>query len=175
MSSLVDEPKFTFVSQALDKDALAVVNFRGTEGLSRCYQFEINLVSSNKKINLKDVLQHPATLTIKGEKGDLPIHGILSQFEIHQEYRDFVFYRAVLAPKLWWLTLARQNQVFLNKTVPEIIEAVLKGVGLTSNDYEMKLSGSYSAREYVCQYRAAHFDFISYWMEREGLYFYFGP
>jgi len=170
----IDETKrFTFVSKGLPEDTFAVVEFKGTEGISRLYEFDITLASDDPEIDLKGALQNPATLTIKSEDQDFPIQGILGQFEQLHEVKGHYFYRALLVPRLWQADLYRENQLFLDKTVPDIIEEILKQAGLTTQDYELKLTKNYPKWEYICQYRETDFDFISRWMEREGIYFYF--
>jgi type VI secretion system VgrG family protein len=170
----IDETKrFTFVSQGLPEDTFSVVEFKGTEGISRLYEFDITLASDDPEIDLKGVLQNSATLTTKGSDQDLPIHGILGQFEQLHEVKGHYFYRALLVPRLWQADLYRENQLFLDKTVPNIIEEILKQAGLTTQDYELKLTNKYPQWEYICQYRETDFDFISRWMEREGIYFFF--
>ncbi|MFW5837177.1 MAG: type VI secretion system Vgr family protein, partial [Desulfovibrionaceae bacterium] len=82
-------------------------------------------------------------------------------------------YRAELVPKLWRLTKTRHNQIFLDESIKDFLPKVLKDGGLSESDFELKLAGSYPAREYVCQYNRSHFEFASYWMERDGLYYYF--
>ena len=52
-------------------------------------------------------------------------------------------------------------------------KAILDDGGLASSDYDLKLSQTYKPEEHVCQYQESHFDFISRWMEREGMYYYF--
>jgi type VI secretion system secreted protein VgrG len=79
--AFLQEKKFEFRSQALPEDTFGVVRFRGTEGLSRCYEFEIDLVSDNPEIDMTAVLENQATFTILREDGDIPFHGILAQFE----------------------------------------------------------------------------------------------
>jgi len=173
MPTLLKQKKFEFISQALPKDAFGVLNFKGSEGFSTCYQFEIMLVATDPEIDLTAVLQQPATFTILRNDGDIPFHGILSQFQQLHAVDKFVFYQAILVPKLWWLSLTHHNQIFLDKTVPQILEAVLKDGGLTSLDFELKLQNSYPSWEFICQYRESHLDFVSRWMEREGMYYYF--
>ncbi|MBN2688918.1 MAG: type VI secretion system tip protein VgrG [Deltaproteobacteria bacterium] len=169
------EKKFDFVSHAagLDADTFGVVRFKGTEGFSLCYEFEIDLVSLNAEIDLTAVLKNPATFTILRDTGDIPFHGILARFDQLHEMDGFVFYRALLVPKLWWLSLTHHNQVLLNRTVPRVIEEVLKDGGLTTLDFELKLEKEYTEWEYICQYGESHLNFVSRWMEREGLYYYF--
>mgnify|MGYP001052828048 CR=1 FL=1 len=127
--AFLTQNKFDFVSRGLDPDTFAVVRFRGAEGFSKCYEFEVDLVSTEAEIDLNQVLKNPATFTILREEGDIPFHGILAEFEQLHQVDDYVFYRAVLVPRLWWLSLTHHNQVFLDKTVPDILQEVLKDGG----------------------------------------------
>jgi type VI secretion system secreted protein VgrG len=165
--------EFTFVSDALPEDTFTVVDFTGREALSKLYEFEITLASEDSDIDLKTVLQNAARLTILRRYGEFPIHGMLARFEQLHEANRRVFYRAVLVPKLWRAGLYHESRVFLNKKVPEIIEDVLKQTGLTGQDYQPKLTRSYASWEYICQYQETNLDFLSRWMEREGIYYFF--
>lgn len=172
--ALLTETKFSFESSSLAADTFAVVNFKGFESLSKPYEFDIMLISEDPEIDLADMLQKPAWLRIHREEGDyIQYSGILAQFEQLQEFKGYVFYRARLVPKLWWLTLTRHNQVFLNKSVPDLIDLILKDGGLTTLDFELRTQSEYPELDYVCQYRESHLNFISRWMEREGIYYFF--
>ncbi|MEE4315177.1 MAG: type VI secretion system tip protein TssI/VgrG, partial [Desulfofustis sp.] len=166
--------RFSFVSQALAEDTFTVAELKGTEGISMLYDFEIMLYAEDPEIDLKAVLQSPATLSIIPESGDeRKIHGIPAVFEQLQEYDDYIFYRLRLVPRLWMADQYHENMLFLDKSVPDIIEEILTQVGLTSDDYELRLTSSYQPWEYICQYNETDFDFISRWMEREGIYYFF--
>jgi type VI secretion system secreted protein VgrG len=169
---LLNEQKFSLVSKAFDEDTFTVVRFTGEEGLSRPYRFDIDLVSE-ADVDFDQMLEQPATLTIQRSEGSIPFHGILAEFEMLHAYGQYVFYRAVLVPRLWWLSLTSHNRIFLDKTLPEILDEVLQDGGLTSADFEIKLKGEYPAKEYVCQYGESHFNFVSRWMERDGIHYYF--
>jgi len=165
---------YSFRSEAAAPDAFEVVRFKGVEGLSRPYEFDITLMSSKKDLDPTNLVQNPAVFSMKLDKGDLPFHGIPALFEMQNAFQGQTFYRAVLVPKLWWLTLTRHNQIFLNKDIQGFLTDALKDGGLKEGeDFEFRLSKSYAQREYVCQYRESHFNFISRWMERDGLYYYF--
>jgi type VI secretion system secreted protein VgrG len=131
------------------------------------------LIAEDLEIDLERVLRNPVRFLIHREGGDVAYHGILLHFEQLHEVGGFGFYRAYLVPRLWWLTLMHHNQVFLGRSIPEVVEEVLKDGGLTSADYEFRLKDSYRPLEYVCQYGESHLDFISRWCEREGIYYYF--
>ncbi|MFH1983885.1 MAG: type VI secretion system tip protein TssI/VgrG [Pseudomonadota bacterium] len=168
------ERKFSFTSNALPKDTFAVVNFNGEEGLSRTYRFDIGLVTDNAEIDLDAIMESPVKFTIHRDEGnDVSFSGILATFEQQHAVDDFVFYQATLVPRLWWLSLAYHNQVFLDKSVKEMVEAVLMDGGLTALDFEFRLQGTYEPQLYVCQYGESHLNFIDRWLAREGIYYYF--
>ncbi|MEE4355422.1 MAG: contractile injection system protein, VgrG/Pvc8 family, partial [Desulfococcaceae bacterium] len=173
MSSLLTRKKYDFVSHALPADTFAVVSFKGREGFSACYAFEITLAATDPEIDLGSVLQNSAVFTILRDEGDIPFHGILSQFDQLHAFNEYVFYRAVLVPRFRWLSLTHHNQIFLDKNVPQILEEVLKDGGLTEDDFELRLQNSYMPWEFVCQYGESHLHFVSRWMEREGMYYFF--
>jgi len=171
--TILSNRKYSFVSGALPEDTFSVVRFEGSEGLSRCYEFNLLLAAEIPDLDLEMVLEKTAAFTIHREDGDLAFSGILLMFEQHQEYDRYVFYRAVLVPRLFWLSQTCHNQVFLNMTLPDILKAVLQDGGLAENDFRLELHNEYPTREYVCQYRESHLAFISRWMERDGIYYYF--
>lgn len=174
--AILTDKKYSFVTNApgLGEDTFAVVRFTGYEGISRPYEFDITLVSENGEVDLGVVLANPARMVIHREDGrDVTYHGILREFEQQHEFQGYVFYRAVLAPRLWWLTLTHHNQVCLGETIPEVVENTLKDGGLASFDFDFRLQAAYSKLDYVCQYGESHFDFVSRWLEREGIYYFF--
>ncbi len=171
---MAEEKLFSFNTPEFTNYNLEVIAFKGYQEIGELYRYEIDLVSKEQDIDFEKILQSEVSLQLHNkDKDDIYIHGVLEQFEAHQKIDDFIHYKAYLVPKLWWLTLAQHQQIFLDKKVPEILENVLKDARFTSNDYEFRLQGSYEKREYVCQYKESRYDFIKRWMYRDGIYFYF--
>jgi len=112
-----DQKNFNFVSEAYDEDTFSVVRFKGTESISRLYEFDITLTANVPDIDARSVLQNPATFTIVTPDTELPIYGIMSRFEQLQEVDENVFYRGVLVPRFWQSTLSHDNELFLEKNV----------------------------------------------------------
>jgi type VI secretion system secreted protein VgrG len=166
---------FEFIIQGFDKDTFHVVRFTGTEGLSKLYQFDLTLLSEKTSIDFGKALSGTASFTIKRrEGGDLTWHGIVRDFQQMQRSGNHVFYKAILAPKAWGLTLSHHNQIFLNKDMPQFIQDCLIDGGLSQGlDFDVSTLGPYPQREYICQYNETHFNFVSRWMERNGFYFFF--
>ena len=167
------QKNFTFVSDAYPEDTFSVVRFRGTEGISKLYEFDITLTSDDPDIDSRSVIQNPATFTIVTPDAELPISGIMARFEHLQEVDDNIFYRGVLVPRFWQSTLSHDNELFLEKNVEGIIEEILAQTGLTSSDFDIRLTADYPTWEYICQYHESDFNFVSRRMEREGIYYYF--
>jgi len=166
--------KFSFTSTSQPEDTFTVAEFEGSEAISRLYEFDITLYADDPDIDLKEVLKNPVKLTVEQDGENLRVfHGILSRFEQLHEYSGHVYFRAILVPRLWIADQYLENQLFLDKSVPDIVEEILKQAGLTANDYKLKLKGKYPNWEYICQYNETDFNFISRWMEHEGIYYYF--
>ena len=168
------ETWFSFQSSILNEDTFGVLQFHGREALSESYEFNIQLATENKNIDLDDVIETPAVFKILHHTGEEAVfHGILMEMEEYQATNTYVFYNALLVPRFRWMRLTRHNQVFLNRSSTEMIEDVLRDGGLNNLDYELRLEQSYPSKEFACQYGESHEQFVSRWMERDGLYYFF--
>jgi type VI secretion system VgrG family protein len=178
---------FSFVTQAegLTPETFKVSGFDGTEEISRPYRFDIDLVANDPEIDLDKLLYAAACLTI--EKGDQvrKIHGLVFECRQADELPDRRYrYQVVLMPRIFLLSLSRQNQIYQNMTVPQIVAQEIKGdrakdttqhakVGLFGDDFEQRLTRTYGAREYKVQYNESDFDFVARLMEHEGIFYFF--
>jgi type VI secretion system VgrG family protein len=172
-ATLDSQHRIGFESKAYGPDTFGVIEFNGEEGLSQLYRFEIQLVSESADIDLEKMLANDVTLKLVNSGVETRYHGMLAEFEqLHQKGGD-TFYRAVLVPRLWQLSLYRVCEVYVEKALPDVIKAVLEEAGLTSLDYEIALTGEYTPWSHLCEYQETHFDFLSRLMERDGVYYYF--
>lgn len=167
------DPLFAFVSDAFSKDALHVVRWEGVEGLSRLFEFSVTLVSEQAELDAAKALEHPAHLLLQDGAGVTPFHGVLKSFSVLEQVNEFTFYRAVLVPRFWRLALNRDCQIFLDKTVEECLREVLRQGGLAGADVSFKFAGSYLLWPFICQYNESHYDFLSRWFSRDGIYYFF--
>lgn len=168
---------FSIESSVLPDDT-RVVGFRGTEGLSRPYLFEIwlSIPSDAADFDMADAIGARTTLMV--DRGDAihpphAVHGILWTLELLLESHGRALFRAELVPQLQQLTQTLHSRLFTKKALPDILKDTLEDGGLTSDDYELRLNETYEPEEHVCQYRESHFDFVSRWMEHEGIYYFF--
>ncbi len=172
--SFQGEKRYTFVSSAKAADTFAVVRFSGHEAISQPYRFEIELATDDAEIDLHTMLQAPARFVIhRKDAADRVFNGVPAEFVQMQEAGAYVIYKAVLVPRLWNAGLYHENQLFLEKSVQDIIKEVLEQTRLTGEDYTFRLTNAYQPWEYLCQWRETDLNFIHRWMEREGIYYYF--
>lgn len=76
-------------------------------------------------------------------------------------------------PRLWRLEARSNCRRYLEQTVPEVVQAVLKDAGIPSDDCIFRLSETYPKRDVIVQYRESDLAFISRLLAEEGIYF--GP
>ena len=170
------EIEYKFISDAVEDDYFTVVSFEGVEGLSRLYEYTIELKASIDRqpaeTFLDDMLDGEPCFIMTYKDVEYPVYGMLAEFNEKQTAAGYTYYTAVLVPRLWGLNLNRDSRVYLDMTVWDIVENTL-------NDYQLDYqAGSVDTavlleKEYRCQFNETDFDYISRLLENEGIYYYF--
>lgn len=170
---MADIPKtsFDFTVQGKPASLFSVVEFEGKAQISAPYRFSLTLATQAKQLDPKDVVRKDAMLTIKCPQGKTSYGGVVWSLHFLHSRNDIFFYKATLVPHLQLLSLTQHNQVFLNQTIPQIVEQVIKDSAIT--DYELKLTATYPQMEYICQYNESNLQFVSRLMEQNGIYYFF--
>ena len=160
------------VTTPLGDDVLLFHSMGASEELGRLFQFDLNLLSEDPEIKLKDILGQSVTVRSQRPDGESRyFNGIVSQFSQAGTHGNLFVYRATVRPWFWLLTRTADCRIFQNKKVPDIIKEVFRDQGFS--DFEDALSGTYREWENCVQYRETDFNFISRLMEQEGFYYYF--
>ena len=173
---------FTFTSSYYDTqsiDKFGVVLFNGKETISSTFEFDILLISDDTPILIDEVLKNKACFTIKGEERLNVYHGIISKFQQLHEFNGYIFYQVKFVPSMWILNLTFHNQVFIDKSLTQMIQGILSDCNISSTYYGTTLADlnkeKYLSDEnpYVCQYGETHFNFLSRWLEKNGIFYFF--
>jgi type VI secretion system secreted protein VgrG len=160
------------VDTPLGKDQLILTRLHGEERISALYHFRLEMQGEDSQVDFAALVGQGATVTVELADGSQRyLHGLVARFE--QGGRDALFttYYADLRPALWLLTLSADCRIFQNKTIPEIVKAVLQEHGVT--EIKDALTGTYQPREYCVQYNETHFEFVSRLLEEEGIFYFF--
>lgn len=175
-------PKYTQAGRALalgtplGPDALLLEKVSGVEAISELYRFALDLLAEpDTDVSFERVLGRAARVDFRvGGETARAVHGVVSRLSQGAEVRGpggdvtFVRYRAVLVPRVWFLTRRAQSRVFQQVSVPDILAAVFDGF-----DRRAHLVGTYEKRDYCVQYRETDFAFASRLMEEEGIFYHF--
>jgi type VI secretion system secreted protein VgrG len=150
---------------------LHLLSMQLVEGLEEPYRVELSLRSQNA-LAAAQVLGLPVCVNVNlGEAPARHVHGLVSELAFLGRDAADHFYRVVARPWLWFLSRASNCRIFQELTVPDILKAVFREHGIS--DFEESLSQSYTAREFVVQYRESDLNFVSRLMQDVGIYYYF--
>lgn len=156
---------------SLPENTFDVVEFSLEEALSELFTLSLTLSSTNADIDLSDQLLQKVTFTVysNGQKRRT-VNGIVASLKRGDSGFKRTFYTLVCKPELWQLTLTMDSRIYHFKTVPVIIDEILKDFGIASDNH---LMDSHSEREYTVCKRESYYDFIKRLMAEEGISFWF--
>ncbi len=150
-----------------------VESFQVTEELSKPFRVSLSLLSLDADITFDALIRQPAHLTLFGQGVGVARHfsGVVNEVRYLGTGRRFSRYQIVLVPQLWFLTQRQDCRIFQQKSAPDIISEVLDEAAVT--DYRLELSGTYSPKEYVLQYRETDSQFVQRMLAEHGMWYYF--
>jgi type VI secretion system secreted protein VgrG len=158
----------------LGKDVLLLQEFRGYEGISRLFSYELDLLAyENPDISFSSIVGQKVDIALQLPGGtQRHLNGYVSRFT-QGETDDIPLtrYHAQVVPWLWFLTRQADCRIFQNMTAPDILSAVFNLFGFS--DFRLSLNGTYPTLEYCVQYRETSFNFVSRIMEQFGIFYYF--
>jgi type VI secretion system secreted protein VgrG len=174
--SLSQDNRLLQITTPLAKDFLLLDRFRGQEGLSELFRYELDLIHEETDVghqptivDIRQVLGRPVNFALLLPDGNSRFFsGIVNQFFQGNRDERFTYYRAIVVPQVWLLTQSAQSRIFQQLNVPDILAKVFHGLDVT-----FEIQGTFYPREYCVQYRETDFNFASRLMEEEGIYYYF--
>lgn len=173
-----DQKRFELIIESKRNESLYVTEVKGHEGISEPYWFKVTFASSNTDLQADDCLLQPVMLKIHTSDGESSVRysGLIFEFSMLKRVNDFVIYELEFRPRLWKLSFNRITDVYCEeKTIPQLVAQKLDASGLTAKDYEQRLKdqSAYRKRSFVCQFYETDLDFISRYMEAEGIFYFF--
>ena len=148
----------------------------GMEVVSRSFELTVTLLSTDARLDRRAMLGQPITLTIPTTAlaaAPRYLNGKITSVKVHSADLNgtrYAVYTLVMESDLWPLKRDRNQRIFQNQRLPDIIKTVLGEYGVNVED---RLAGDYRTWEYCVQYQESSYDFISRLMELEGIYFFF--
>ncbi|EMZ6802750.1 type VI secretion system Vgr family protein [Escherichia coli] len=164
------------------KSPVDVLTFTGHEQLSSPFRYDIQFTSTDKAIAPESVLMQDGAFSltappVQGMPVQAPLrtlHGVITGFKHLSSSQDEARYEVRLEPRMALLTRSRQNAIYQNLTVPQIVEKILRERHqMRGQDFVFNLKSEYPAREQVMQYGEDDLTFISRLLSEVGIWFRF--
>jgi len=163
--------RFTF-QPLVGRSEFEVVSFELDEAISMPFQLKLELVSFEDDVDFGQLLDKPVLFTIwRGERPLRYVHGLVSTFSQGETGFHRTRYRALVEPVLARAGLRSNWRIFQQKTVPQILEIMLKRQGITG--YELRSIDKHEVREFCVQAGETDLDFIARLAAEEGFVYRF--
>ncbi|OCT21281.1 type VI secretion system Vgr family protein [Pseudomonas putida] len=154
------------------KAEFEVVSFTLKEGISQPFTLELQLVSYENDIDFGQLLDKPVLFTLwNGERPVRYVHGLVSRFSQAESGFYRTYYHALVEPQLARADLRSNWRIFQQKTVPQILELMLKRQGIAQ--YELRASMDHQVREFCVQAGETDLAFIARLAAEEGFVYRF--
>lgn len=159
-----------------------VLTFTGREQLSAPFRYDIEFTSTDKAIAPESVLMQDGAFSlsappVQGMPVMTPLrtlYGVITGFKHLFSSQDEARYEVRLEPRMALLARSRQNAIYQNQTVPQIVEKILRERHqMRGQDFVFNLKSEYPAREQVMQYGEDDLTFISRLLSEVGIWFRF--
>ncbi|WP_131027635.1 type VI secretion system Vgr family protein [Klebsiella variicola] len=156
---------------------LDVLNFRSVESLSQPWRYDVAVTCSSADIACDALLLKPTSFTFLTPRFDgtpaLPVRtvfGVVESFRRISTSNDDTRYALTIVPRIALLDYTKGSEIYLNQSVTEVVEKVLRKHGLEGPDFEFRLSREYPSRELITQWRETDLEFIQRLLAEVGIY-----
>ena len=189
--SLSDSPLCTFSSLApsLLLEKFWVQQWQGEDKLSKPYRFTLRLATKNSLLNDESLLGERGVLTFFEElAAPHTYHGVVTEVAYLDSDAIYHYYQVILEPRVTKLRHFYFSEIWLDKSLPELIRDVLlladlkvEGPGLSgapvdAYDFDIRIplkDIALTQAPFTCQFEESSFAFLSRLLEYFGIYYFF--
>src|SRR5215208_1706780 len=172
----MDRPRLLRISSPLGEGALIATGLNVTEQIGLPYTIEVEVLGRDPNLSPSDLLTKEIKVSVVQEAGAQVVeriyHGIVASFQrLGPGAAQRMIYKLVAVPGLWRLGLRRNCRIFQEKTVKDIVEAVLKDHGQPAPNWG--ILPQMKPIPYCTQLNETDLHFVSRLLEEHGLGYYF--
>ena len=152
--------------------AFVLRRLRFIDSIARPYRLDLELISTGGDVDVQKVLGQGLTVTVPRSGGsERHFHGLVRHVTRWVVDGDLVVYALTVVPHIDLFQLGRDQRIFLDKTVKQILGTVFEDRGLSNYD-DAGLEADYPQLEQCVQYGETYHDFVHRLMERFGISYY---
>jgi type VI secretion system secreted protein VgrG len=150
---------------------LPVVRFHGEEALNQPYRFDIELIGLAPAVTPGTFLHQRAFLRLDDHHG---IHGVIDSASCEHRGTHRIGYRVTVVPRLHRLAQPSKRRVFVQQSVPQILQQLLTENALPADGYRIEMTvGRYPIRPFCIQYEESDLALLHRLCEEEGIHYHF--
>lgn len=163
------------LTTVLGKDTLVLLRFDGSDHVNDLFEYHVEALSTEPNIDFDGLIGTHASVEIESQNdGTRAYDGLVTEAKWAGVGENGNKYALTLRPWLWVASQRRNQRIFHNKTVVQIIEELFAPYsGLGDPALDLKLSATYPELEYTVQYRESDLAFATRLMERFGISYHF--
>lgn len=161
-------------------DFLDVLRYSSVESLSQPWRYDVALTCSTPDIACDTLLLKPASFTYQTPMFTgapaVPVrtvYGVVESFRRVSTSKEDTHYALTLVPRIALLAHTKNSEIFLNQSVTDVVEQLLRKHGLEGPDFEFRLSREYPARELITQWRENDLEFVQRLLAEVGIFWRF--
>ncbi len=159
---------------SLGPDVLVLMRFNGTDQINGLFNYHIEALSTEAEVDFDALVGTHATVEIATKQGKPAFFdGIVANAQWAGVGENGIKYNLTLRPWLWLASRRRNQRIFHEKTVVEILKELLAPYLTGGAELKDKLTETYPKLEYTVQYRESDMDFATRLMERFGISYHF--
>ena len=147
---------------------LLVNRLEGEESLSRDFRFVIEILSDNAKLDPKDFVDKLISVRLLRNDGSFRyFNGYIFSFRLVRADGGIAFYEAEMAPWVRYLSLRKNNRLFLDRTIGDQIAAIFGDYG-TLPAWEWKIREKDLPMSMACQFDETDHNYVHRRLEHWG-------
>ena len=158
------------LTTVLGVDVLSLLRFDGDEHLNNLFEYRVEALAIRDDLDFDALIGTHATVEIEGLTGTRAFDGIVTTARWIGVGENGHRYDLTLRPWLWLAGKRRNQRIFHNKTVVQILQELFADYAdLGDPALEVRLHSEYPVLEYTVQYRESDLDFARRQLERHGI------
>jgi len=158
-----DAPTSQFLVNKLD----------AVEGLSRDFEFTVELLSDDAGVALKEMQGKLLSIELVRQDGSLRyFSGYVFNFRRRHADGGITFYEAKLGPWLTFLSLRHDNYLFHGQTLREQMESICRDYGIYPA-WDWRVTADDPVMTDACQFNESDFNYLSRRWEAAGWYYWY--
>lgn len=168
--------RVSFSSKAEGAESWTPLSFELEERLDATFTCRVTLSASDPTADPRAFRERAVTVNV--ERGDSvrAISGFVARIELQQavDGERGAVVELTVVPALAMLARNRRSRIFQDMSAPDILKQVLEEE-LEPYDREVRfdLQGTYSPHEVCFQYDESDFEFLTWLMAKEGIFYFF--